>query len=172
MPVEAIDSASNELSQITSENDRLDVNVIDPKVQASENGNFYSFHVSYNAGNNDEVIYIENTDSDIDFYVVEARYSGEKKTDVTVIRANGGAAGNTNVDEVNWNSGSSNTADVNARRDASGVTGVDDVVSSRIDDQQTAVFNLTGMILTNGEAVAIRIGEGDNCEAAIVGYFK
>ena len=166
------DEDDEKISEARGDSNRL---FVDPsrEFRAVQLGNKYSWSIQYNASDNDEVIYVENTDSTLRvLYITKITISAKAKSLFTIQKADGGAGGSTAVDEVNWDSGSVATADVNARRDASGVTGLTPITFARVQDDDATVVRLGGYKLVDTEAIAVTVAKGDEVEVSVEGYFE
>ena len=111
----------------------------------------------------------------LDLVIVEINFSNKSETTFELYKSNDTATGGTVVTGLNWNFGSSNTANANARRDptASSVNPVDPIECQWVPDAGSGRFDLhNALILTNGDAIAVRLtkGDDDTC-VTIKGYY-
>jgi len=170
--LEAEDTGTGNFGFVKMTNNRVDINTTNLLREASDDGQFYSWTVNYNASAGDHIIYIRNTSLTKELHLVSAEVSIKTAATVTFNRVDGTGTG-VDATEVNWNFGSPNIADVSALEDAGTVGTVTEMQCVRLPNEGNGEFSLFGALTLNngGDGVTIQISKGSDVCATIIGYY-
>lgn len=170
--MQAVNVDTKKIDQLDMSDGSLHIKAVPEAAAAARRGELYSWNIDYNAGNNDNAVYIRNTHPTKILKLATITVNPKLKTFFKLALASGLGSG-TLITGVNWPPATGGAPQAIVYQNAGDVGTLSELNCLRVQDWSSGEFKIFGVLqLAEGDAaVVVNENTTDLC-LTVVGFFK